>query len=115
MNISLGLSSSADGWNDNVNVQFARSKVYESGIPAVTIGDGRTNDSIALDPFSRCVWWVNVNAISFGMGSSPWTSMGRIYGSCGLCGLMTFSSLKGVGGSGDSSSLLQIERSSPSH
>jgi hypothetical protein len=37
----------------------------------VTIGEGRTNASIARDPFSRCVWCKNVNAMSEGIGSSP--------------------------------------------
>jgi len=59
------------GVKENVKVQVAKSKVYEVGTPAVTMGDGRTKASIALDPFSRRVWCVNVKAKSLGIGSSP--------------------------------------------
>ena len=44
------------GLNIISNEHFARSNEYEVGIPAVTIGHGRTNASIARDPFSRRVW-----------------------------------------------------------
>jgi hypothetical protein len=121
MKTSVGNSSSRAADRKVISkVHLARSKVYDGTVPAVTMGDGRTKASIAREPFSRRVLWGNVNARSTGMDSSPWrvlswTVSWRRYGSLGSCLMLTTRSLsKGVGGVGDSSSLLQMARSSPS-